>query len=99
MKLIVLVVFIASICYACADDSCPNPNEVYNCCGTPCQRTCKNLNIYMYCIEKCVPGCFCRDGYVRQYDNGPCVPIGECPCSATASPTPTTPGYATVTFV
>ncbi|EAT48611.1 AAEL000363-PA [Aedes aegypti] len=95
MKLLVLVVFIASICYACAaDPPCADPNEVYDCCGSACQRTCNNELIYILCIKKCVPGCFCRDGYVRQYDNGPCVRLEECPCITT-----TTPGYGTVTFM
>ncbi|KXJ80746.1 hypothetical protein RP20_CCG023609 [Aedes albopictus] len=100
--IIIIVAFIASVYYAsevpCSDPTrvyeCADPNELYNCCGTACERNCSTLNVEIICIELCVEGCFCRDGYVRQYDNGPCVLKEACPATTTSSPpsTTTTPG-------
>ncbi|XP_053674322.1 serine protease inhibitor swm-1-like [Anopheles nili] len=54
---------------------CP-ANEEYNECGTACPQTCHPTKIL--CIKKCVEGCFCKEGYVRD-DNGRCIPFCECP--------------------
>lgn len=60
-------------------------NEEYRMCGKKCVLNCRNDSIagkFLISKEecdtnKCVEGCFCKDGFVR-YRNK-CVPINECP--------------------
>ncbi|XP_069804110.1 cysteine-rich venom protein 6-like [Dendropsophus ebraccatus] len=40
-----------------------DPDKVYNPCGSACPPTCLDPNGGA-CNKKCVPGCFCKDGYV-----------------------------------
>ncbi|KAG8183312.1 hypothetical protein JTE90_002804 [Oedothorax gibbosus] len=63
--------------YQCPSDTC-GANEVYKDCGTACPKTCANRNIKIRCIDECVEGCFCKDGYVRN-DEGICVKPNQCP--------------------
>ncbi|XP_039439707.1 zonadhesin-like [Culex pipiens pallens] len=72
------------------------PNELYNECGTACPETCDTFNGLVEnraCILLCVPGCFCKDGFVRNKD-GQCIPPSECP-----NPTGSTPTIEIVTPV
>ncbi|KAL7011539.1 hypothetical protein ACKWTF_014308 [Chironomus riparius] len=68
-----------------SEHKCPNPvnnpkwcpiNEVYSDCSAGCQRTCDTLNAVFKC--RCIPGCICRDGYVRSQITNQCVPIKSC---------------------
>ena len=59
-------------------------NEVYSWCGTSCEEECSKSDMFRPCILKCVEGCFCQDGYVRD-DNGDCILREDCP--TTSSPT------------
>nr|XP_042894714.1 zonadhesin isoform X7 [Parasteatoda tepidariorum] len=52
-------------------------NEVYKKCGTACPETCAKRGIRP-CTKQCVPGCFCRDGFVRNSENK-CVNPEKCP--------------------
>ena len=49
---------------------CPQ-NMIYESCGTACPLTCEFPELRP-CIRMCVPGCFCKDGYLLD-DNGKCV--------------------------
>ncbi|XP_053545819.1 von Willebrand factor-like [Bombina bombina] len=58
--------------------ACGGPNEIYNSCGSSCEKTCDNrFNIDMVCTAECKPGCFCTEGYLRNSE-GICVPEHEC---------------------
>ena len=48
---------------------CP-ANEQFRSCGT-CDPTCSNPS--PICIQKCTPGCYCRNGLVRYSAAGKCV--------------------------
>ncbi|GFR05007.1 hypothetical protein TNCT_498982 [Trichonephila clavata] len=53
-------------------------NEEYKECGTACPLTCSNRNEAQVCTDQCVPGCFCKDGLVRN-EQGMCVDPNQCP--------------------
>ncbi|GIX68945.1 zonadhesin [Caerostris extrusa] len=53
-------------------------NEEFKECGTACPATCVNRNKKILCQEKCIRGCFCRDGFVRD-PSGKCCPPEQCP--------------------
>ncbi|EAT48603.1 AAEL000379-PA [Aedes aegypti] len=80
MKLLISLAVIALI-YTCvtASNFCSGPNEVYQECGSACEKTCAGLGANQTCNEKCVPGCFCADGFVRLNHSGQCVPSSKCP--------------------
>ena len=54
---------------------CPE-NETHSDCGTACEPTCGREPAEM-CIEVCVSGCFCNEGFIRRFD-GTCVPKENC---------------------
>lgn len=58
-----------------------NKNEIYVDCVNPifCQPTCRDPFRRPCWTIRCRPGCQCRRGFIRVYDNGPCVPITTCP--------------------
>ncbi|KAL8220177.1 UNVERIFIED_CONTAM: hypothetical protein K2H54_040043, partial [Gekko kuhli] len=58
--------------------TCP-ANNYYDFCGTACPATCDNLRAPAKCTKPCVPGCFCREGYVL--NSGICVPLSRCGCT------------------
>nr|QRN45218.1 zonadhesin-like 1 [Tineola bisselliella] len=60
----------------CPNKKCPK-NEIYKKCGTACPKTCKNKDIKINCIEKCVEGCFCKGNLVRDKNNV-CIPPKKC---------------------
>ena len=47
--------------------------------GTSWQVTCDNYGQEIICKEQCNSGCFCREGFVRNEENGICVPVDVCP--------------------
>ena len=51
-------------------------NEEFQDCGTSCEDTCAEPA--QFCLEFCVKGCFCREGYIRQNENGRCIREEEC---------------------
>ncbi|XP_077291437.1 zonadhesin-like isoform X2 [Arctopsyche grandis] len=57
---------------------CKKQNETYTVCGSNCPQTCANYEKPKRCSKICVPGCFCKKGYVKNYNNT-CVLIKECP--------------------
>ncbi|XP_054854871.1 IgGFc-binding protein-like [Eublepharis macularius] len=57
--------------------TCP-ANSYYDFCGTACPATCDNLNAPTQCTKPCIPGCFCREGYVL--NSGVCVSLSKCGC-------------------
>jgi hypothetical protein len=57
---------------------CPD-NEEYIECGSACQENCTYTP--KFCTFQCVPGCFCKPGFVREIDDkSKCVPRSQCPC-------------------
>ncbi|XP_077288741.1 zonadhesin-like [Arctopsyche grandis] len=61
----------------CPNRQCAGQNEEYLDCGTGCPATCENRIKKIACPNKnCVPGCFCKNGFVRK--NGKCVKWDEC---------------------
>ncbi|CAF0763606.1 unnamed protein product [Rotaria sp. Silwood1] len=57
---------------------CPD-NEEYNECGSACQENCTHTPTF--CTLQCVPGCFCKEGFVRETDDkSKCVPRSQCSC-------------------
>ncbi|XP_037041481.1 zonadhesin-like isoform X4 [Bradysia coprophila] len=56
---------------------CTKKFEVFNPCGSACPLTCDNYKNPPVCTKKCVPGCYCKEGYVRN-DAGNCVLPCDC---------------------
>lgn len=52
--------------------------RVYQECGSPCPRTCRNRNQQMTCASRCLDGCFCPAGTVL--DGDVCVAEDQCSC-------------------
>ncbi|XP_048513095.1 chymotrypsin inhibitor Ani s 6-like [Athalia rosae] len=50
------------------------PGEIYSECA-PCDKSCDNLD--PACTKQCRIGCYCREGYVRNY-NKQCIPQYMC---------------------
>uniref|UniRef100_A0A915PXJ0 TIL domain-containing protein n=1 Tax=Setaria digitata TaxID=48799 RepID=A0A915PXJ0_9BILA len=50
------------------------PNQEYRECGTACPKTCNGIP--EDCTQRCVAGCFCKDGYVLDIDR--CIPESDC---------------------
>ncbi|KAG4065111.1 hypothetical protein HA402_007508 [Bradysia odoriphaga] len=57
---------------------CTKKFEVFNPCGSACPLTCNNYKNPPVCTKKCVPGCYCKEGYVRNAA-GNCVLPCDCP--------------------
>lgn len=60
---------------------CPG-DEVYDKCSIICPpQVCgvdlSKVNCQLFGILPCIPGCRCKDGYLRN-ENKVCVPINEC---------------------
>uniref|UniRef100_A0A182NIS5 TIL domain-containing protein n=1 Tax=Anopheles dirus TaxID=7168 RepID=A0A182NIS5_9DIPT len=76
-----------SSCYPLPYPTECGENAEYNECGTACPETCDTpFPNTKLCINKCVPGCFCKDGYVLN-ENGEC--ILRCQSSCLPPPPPT----------
>ncbi|XP_062534952.1 cysteine-rich venom protein 6-like [Armigeres subalbatus] len=63
---------------------CCDENKVFTECGSACPETCETIEHKEPepCPEICVPGCFCREGFVLDPDNK-CVEPVDCPNNAT----------------
>lgn len=58
---------------------CPcRNNEFYNPCGSACPDSCASRS--ERCTKQCVPGCFCRQGFVLATNSSSslCIPPNEC---------------------
>ncbi|CAL1267801.1 unnamed protein product [Larinioides sclopetarius] len=71
------------------DGKCINPafcpvvcgvNEEFQKCGTACPVSCANITLSqtLPCPGQCVPGCFCKSGFIRGPD-GSCIAPTSCP--------------------
>lgn len=78
MKIILLVYLISQIVFITAFDcsSCVKPNEEYTKCGLV-GKTCENQIRNKVCDQTCNEGCFCKQGFLRDY-NGDCVAFADC---------------------
>nr|XP_019528751.2 cysteine-rich venom protein 6-like [Aedes albopictus] len=65
---------------------CLDPNTEYRLCGDECPRTCENLNPQPPCTQVCMPGCYCKKGYVRENVSGLCILPCDCPPPAPPKP-------------
>lgn len=65
-------------------EKCSNPctknNEIYRCLNGCLKRTCENIGIKALCLDQCIGGCDCVEGY-RRDDGDECIPEKECPKS------------------
>ncbi|XP_071052619.1 serine protease inhibitor swm-1-like [Onthophagus taurus] len=53
-------------------------NKEYRICGSSCPKYC-GQNDFVICTAVCVPGCFCKDGYVlASEDSNECILESEC---------------------
>lgn len=60
-------------------DDCPDTNQEFNECGSPCQLTCDNFSRKpRVCPRKCISGCFCKDGFVWDQAKGQCIRPDQC---------------------
>nr|XP_046913504.1 zonadhesin-like isoform X2 [Dermatophagoides farinae] len=53
-------------------------NETYSQCGSDCAMNCFDHNKRERCPTVCNRGCFCKDGYRRQYSTQRCVLPEDC---------------------
>lgn len=54
------------------------PNEEYNCCGSTCEITCATLGEICISPSVCIPGCYCKAGFVRKVPRGKCIRPLKC---------------------
>lgn len=79
---VLIAIAMANVLLVAAEGpTCPNKcntNEVYQTCGTRCERRCSIQNGNLVpCTKDCAPpGCYCIEGFVR--NNGCCVKPEEC---------------------
>lgn len=52
------------------------PHEEHLECGSSCEPTCRDP--HKFCYSRCVPGCFCKEGYLRDESTNACVPKHSC---------------------
>eukprot|EP00483_Globobulimina_turgida_P007157 UN07171 len=55
---------------------CADPNMVYKTCGSPCPKTCIDLN--PHCPQQCIAGCFCTGSTNILALDGTCVTRAGC---------------------
>ncbi|KAI8518361.1 hypothetical protein Bbelb_043780 [Branchiostoma belcheri] len=63
------------------EDRCPRDcpaNSFWSPCATSCPATCVDPNAPDHCLESCVEGCQCEDGFIDS--GGACVPSTDCGC-------------------
>lgn len=58
---------------------CDIPGQVYQVCGSSCQRTCREISMGLPCKQDCAEGCNCPVGKALR-DGNQCVPYSQCPC-------------------
>ncbi|GFU34267.1 zonadhesin [Nephila pilipes] len=68
-----------------AAPSCPE-NEHWEICDAHCQKNCSNYKQPFRCELKCKSGCVCDKAYVRERDEGNCIPEEKCPKSGDKCP-------------
>lgn len=59
--------------------------EEFKECGIACEENCDNLGQPIICTRECSPGCFCKNGYIREKENGYCIPLELCVTSKSDS--------------
>ncbi|CAL36507.1 TIL domain-containing protein [Caenorhabditis elegans] len=70
---------LATLSFALAKNQC-GENEIFNDCGSPCDRTCENPN--PMCIQMCKARCECKQGFVVDSNTKKCIDLKKCPKSA-----------------
>ncbi|XP_070504619.1 keratin-associated protein 10-4-like [Chironomus tepperi] len=69
LLIVLLIVACAGIAHS-KRYRCQIPNMIHKDCGSLCPLTCENPDPQV-CVEVCVIGCFCKDGYLLH--NGICI--------------------------
>ncbi|PIC22215.1 hypothetical protein B9Z55_016350 [Caenorhabditis nigoni] len=64
------------VCVLSANGGC-GENEVFNECGSPCDKTCADP--VPTCIEMCQARCECKPGFVIHPTTKKCVNLKNCP--------------------
>ncbi|KAJ1132150.1 hypothetical protein NDU88_010477 [Pleurodeles waltl] len=83
--LFVLVVVLTTMLWIGKCDEECGKNMEYSKCGSSCPMTCDdvaNLSGAKMCAAMCVPGCFCKTGFVL--NDGKCIPKSNCHCPQNA---------------
>jgi len=75
MKVFIFTCLFLAVAFA-QDHQCPGDKE-YTECGSACPDKCNQQEGQM-CTMQCVPGCFCKSGYVLD-DKGICIDRNSCP--------------------
>ncbi|UJR07789.1 hypothetical protein I4U23_012071 [Adineta vaga] len=83
LAMIVLVFTLTVQARIDASKRCFKEHEIYNSCGTACPLNCDDVissNLQKPCTLQCVPGCYCKKGYVRETDDkhSACVQMEDC---------------------
>lgn len=58
---------------------CYGENEIFDECGTICPATCQGNRGIKECSPACVPGCFCKKGYLKDTTSAKCILPQHCP--------------------
>ncbi|EGT42507.1 hypothetical protein CAEBREN_30632 [Caenorhabditis brenneri] len=78
MKLLIsLLVALTVFGFASSAGQRCGENEIFNECGSPCDRTCAEPT--PTCIEMCKARCECKQGFVIHPTTKKCVNIKNCP--------------------
>ncbi|XP_040183081.1 von Willebrand factor-like isoform X2 [Rana temporaria] len=69
------------------DAECP-PDQVYNECGSACYSPCGGRDPDVECTQQCVPGCFCKPGFMflEGSNETKCVPCNPTPTGTECPP-------------
>ena len=59
-------------------------NEIYTKCAPLCPPTCEEKEPKP-CLDKCLDGCVCKEGYIRSVTGGACVPEDTCDIGKTVN--------------
>lgn len=64
----------------CRNISCFGPFEEFKTCGNRCAESCDQFvhDCGDGTVDQCLPGCYCKDGYLRSTNTTTCVHITDC---------------------
>uniref|UniRef100_A0A182MH68 TIL domain-containing protein n=1 Tax=Anopheles culicifacies TaxID=139723 RepID=A0A182MH68_9DIPT len=75
---VLLIVAILSLTLASVySDDC-GPHEYFNECGPMFEVICAKREMIYGPNNGCVPGCYCEQGFIREFQGGSCITDWEC---------------------